>query len=168
VGTDGEAGERNHVECVSTEHKLGIHASPTCVLAFDDAEAELVGEVHQGMPAMFAMMNAARLSVGVEGLALCERAFQAADSYARTRRQGRLPGGTADHSVAIVEHPDVRRMLLTMRSTSDAARLIVYATAQAIDTARHHPDEQERARAGAWPAFWSRWPRDGPPPWPRR
>jgi alkylation response protein AidB-like acyl-CoA dehydrogenase len=149
VDDDGQAGARNRVECVSTEDKLGIHASPTCVLAFDDAEAELVGEVHQGMRAMFAMMNAARLSVGVEGLALCERALQAADSYAHTRRQGRLPGATAGESVTIAEHPDVRRMLLTMRSTADAARLLVYATAQAIDVSRHHPDKTERTRAGA-------------------
>jgi alkylation response protein AidB-like acyl-CoA dehydrogenase len=153
VGADGEAGARNHVECVSTEHKLGIHASPTCVLAFEDAEAELVGEVHQGMRAMFAMMNAARLSVGVEGLALCERAFQAADSYARARHQGRLPGAAADQSVPIIEHPDVRRMLLTLRSTTDAARLLVYTTAEAIDTARHHPEPEERARAAAMAGF---------------
>jgi acyl-CoA dehydrogenase len=153
VGGDGQAGERNRVACVSTEHKLGIHASPTCVLAFEDAVGELVGEVHRGMRAMFQMMNTARLSVGIEGLALCERAYQAASSYAGTRRQGRLPGSPSGASVSIGEHPDVRRMLLTLRSCTDAARLLTYATAAAIDRSRHHPDADERGTAAAMAGF---------------
>ena len=151
-GGDGDGGggpalAPNGVRCVSIEHKLGIHASPTCVMEFDGAEGELVGELHGGMRAMFTMMNAARLSVGVEGIALAERGYQAALAYACQRVQGRLPGDPSGRAVAIVEHPDVRRMLATMRASVDAARLVVYTTAHAMDVARRHPDARRRAEA---------------------
>lgn len=102
---------------------------------------------------MFTMMNTARLSVGVEGLALAERAHQAAWAYAQTRHQGRLPGTDPAASVAIAEHPDVQRMLLTVRATAQAARLLVYATARAVDESRHHPDPRRQSRAGEVAAF---------------
>ena len=123
----------NRVRCVSVEEKLGIHASPTCVLAFEDARAELVGEVNGGLKAMFTMMNSARLSVAVEGLAVAERAYQQAVAYAAERRQGRLPGQAPDVSVPIVEHPDVHRTLVSMRSHIEAMRLLLYTTAHAGD-----------------------------------
>ncbi|MEA3076975.1 MAG: 3-(methylsulfanyl)propanoyl-CoA dehydrogenase, partial [Actinomycetota bacterium] len=142
--------ERNRVTCVSLEKKLGIHASPTCVLAFDGAVGELVGEVNGGMKAMFTMMNRARLSVGVEGLAISERAFQLALAYASERRQGRAAGSDSPGPVAIVEHPDVRRTLVSMRAHVDAMRLLIYTTAVAIET-----DEPMAALlvplAKAWP-----------------
>jgi alkylation response protein AidB-like acyl-CoA dehydrogenase len=145
----GERG-RNRVSCVSLEKKLGIHASPTCVLAFDGAVGELVGEVNGGMKAMFTMMNRARLSVGVEGLAISERAFQLALAYASERRQGRAAGSDAPGPVAIIEHPDVRRTLVSMRAHVDAMRLLIYTTAVAIET-----DERMAALlvplAKAWP-----------------
>ncbi|HUS62640.1 MAG TPA: acyl-CoA dehydrogenase family protein, partial [Acidimicrobiales bacterium] len=109
-------GTRNAVTCVSIEHKMGIRASPTCVLEYDGAVAELIGEEHAGMRYMFTMMNNARLSVGLEGLALGERALQQAATFARERHQGRAPGTAPGTSSAIIEHPDVRRMLLTMRA----------------------------------------------------
>jgi alkylation response protein AidB-like acyl-CoA dehydrogenase len=149
VGADGTVGERNGVRCVGLEHKLGIHASPTCVLDFDSAVGELVGPEHGGMAAMFTMMNAARLSVGLEGLALSERAYQQALAYARERRQGRVATTPAGESAPIIEHPDVRRMLLLMASGIDAMRLLLYTTAAATDAARHHPDADRRAAAQA-------------------
>ncbi|MCU1375682.1 MAG: hypothetical protein JWO68_2968 [Actinomycetia bacterium] len=139
--------ERNGVRCLSLEHKLGIHASPTAVLQFDGAQGELVGELHGGMAAMFTMMNQARLSVGIEGLGLGERAYQTALRYAVERRQGRRSGAAG--SVAIVEHPDVRRMLLTMRAEVDATRALIYTTAHAIDGARWHPSPEVRADCAA-------------------
>jgi alkylation response protein AidB-like acyl-CoA dehydrogenase len=140
-------GDRNRVRCLSLEHKLGIVACPTAVLDYDGAVGELVGELHGGMPAMFTMMNRARLSVGVEGLGLSERAYQTALAYARERRQGRRPGST--EPARIIEHPDVRRMLLSMRADLDAMRLLIYATAAAIDSSVSHPTAEERRRAGA-------------------
>jgi alkylation response protein AidB-like acyl-CoA dehydrogenase len=119
VDPDGSLGARNDVRCVSLEHKMGIHASPTCVLAYGDeggAIGFLVGEENQGMRYMFKMMNNARLSVGLEGLALSERAYQQSLLYAQDRTQGRAPGAPAGTSSPIIEHPDVRRMLMTMRS----------------------------------------------------
>ncbi len=158
-GASGEAasspgaGERNRVRCVSLERKLGIHASPTCVMELDGAEGELVGELHCGMRAMFTMMNTARLSVGVEGIALAERGYQAALAYAGQRVQGRLPGDPPGSSVPIEAHPDVRRMLATMRASVDASRLVVYATAHAMDVARRHPDPRRRASAAELVGF---------------
>jgi alkylation response protein AidB-like acyl-CoA dehydrogenase len=147
VNPDGTPGEPNDITTVSLEHKLGIHASPTCVLSFgedDGAVGYLVGEEHQGMAYMFTMMNNARLQVGVEGLAVAERAYQHAAAYARERRQGRAVGAPRDASSLIVEHPDVRRMLMLMRSQTEAMRAVMYRNAAAIDLAKHHPDEARR------------------------
>ena len=145
VGDDGSLGERNAVECVSIEHKMGINASPTCVMAYEDAVGYLIGEPNQGMRYMFQMMNTARLSVGLSGLALGERAYQQAAAYAVERKQGRAPGATGDS--AIIEHADVRRMLLTMKAHVEALRCLVYLNAEAIDLARVHPDESVREQS---------------------
>ncbi len=143
VADDGTLGERNAVACVSIEQKMGINASPTCVMAYDDAVGYLVGEPNQGMRYMFKMMNNARLSVGLEGLAVGERAYQPAVAYAAERLQGRAPGATRES--AIIEHADVRRMLLTMKSHIEALRAICYLNAECIDLAKVHPDEEVRA-----------------------
>ena len=151
VGPDGTAGPRNDVLCMSIEHKLGIHASPTCVMAYGDGDGAvgfLVGEEHGGMRAMFTMMNHARLSVGLEGVAIAERSYQQALAYARERRQGRAPGAPAGESSAIIDHPDVRRMLLDMRSSTSAMRGLAYRNAEAIDRASRSSDESQRAAAG--------------------
>ena len=145
VADDGSLGERNAVECVSIEHKMGINASPTCVMAYEDAVGYLIGEPNQGMRYMFQMMNTARLSVGLSGLALGERAYQQAAAYAMERKQGRAPGATGDS--AIIEHADVRRMLLTMKAHVEALRCLVYLNAEAIDLARVHPDESVREQS---------------------
>jgi len=145
VGADGSLGERNAAHCVSIEHKLGIHGSPTCVMAYDDAIGWLVGGEHDGMRNMFTMMNNARLSVGLQGLALAERAFQMAVDYAKERKQGRVPGAPAGEQSAIVDHPDVRRMLLTMRASIEALRGIIYLNATALDRSTHGADEAARA-----------------------
>ena len=132
---------------MSIEHKLGIHASPTCVMSYGDAGGAvgyLVGEANQGMRYMFTMMNTARLSVGLQGLSIAERAYQDALRYARERRQGRAVGAAAGESSPIVEHPDVRRMLLTMKAYIEAMRALLYTNAVSIDLARHHPDQAER------------------------
>jgi len=149
VNPDGTLGDRNAVRCVSIEHKLGIHASPTAVLAFDDAEGYLVGAENQGLAYMFVMMNEARFSVGLEGLAVAERAFQRAVAYANERVQGRDPvaGGKA---VPIIRHPDVRRMLLLMKSQTEAMRALAYVVAAAMDLAQRSPDEAERRRHQAF------------------
>ncbi len=153
VNEDGSLGERNDVHVVSIEDKLGIHASPTCVLAYgensDGALAELVGEEHQGMRQMFTMMNDARLGVGLQGLGIAERAYQQAREYAGERRQGKAPGDDdlVDGQSRIVAHPDVRRMLATMRASIEAMRALTYANAAATDRAAHHPDEAERDHA---------------------
>ncbi|HET6775087.1 MAG TPA: acyl-CoA dehydrogenase [Acidimicrobiales bacterium] len=144
VDDDGTLGERNTLECVSIEQKMGINASPTCVMAYDGAVGYLVGEPNQGMRYMFKMMNNARLSVGVSGLALGERAYQQAVAYAHERRQGRAPGAPAGESSPIVDHPDVRRMLLTMRAHIEALRCLVYLNAESLDLAARHPDEDVR------------------------
>ena len=151
VGDDGSLGERNDVTCVSIEHKMGIKASPTCVLSYGEqgegAIGYLIGEENAGMRYMFTMMNNARLSVGLEGLALSERAYQMAVEYAKERKQGRAPGAPAGEQSSIVDHPDIRRMLLTMRSSIEALRGIIYANAAAMDRAKHHPDETTRTLA---------------------
>src|SRR5690606_6918689 len=120
VGTDGTLGERNGVRCVGLEHKLGIHASPTCVLACEDGVGGRVGAEGGGLAARCTMMNAARLSVGLAGLAAAERAYQQAHAYAQERRQGRTASTPAGESAPIIERPDVRRMLLLMASSIDA------------------------------------------------
>jgi alkylation response protein AidB-like acyl-CoA dehydrogenase len=150
VNTDGSLGERNDVRCVAIEHKLGIHASPTCVMSYGDAGGAvgyLVGEANQGMRYMFTMMNNARLSVGLQGLAMAERAYQDALRYAQQRRQGRAVGAPAGTSSPIVEHPDVRRMLLTMKAYIEAMRALLYTNAVSIDLARHHDSPAERKAA---------------------
>ncbi|MDG2427906.1 MAG: acyl-CoA dehydrogenase C-terminal domain-containing protein [Acidimicrobiales bacterium] len=151
VGDDGSLGARNDYRCLSLEHKLGLHASPTCVLSYGDsgdgAVGFLIGEEHQGMRYMFKMMNNARLGVGVEGLAVTERALQQAADYALERRQGRAIGAPAGEQSPIVEHADVRRMLLTMRAYTDAMRCLLYLNAATIDVANRHPDPGARQAA---------------------
>jgi alkylation response protein AidB-like acyl-CoA dehydrogenase len=153
VNADGTLGARNDVKCVSIEHKLGIHASPTAVLAFgekDGATGHLVGEPHRGLEYMFIMMNAARLSVGLEGVAIAERAFQRALAWSRERLQGRPIGVQgAAKTAPIVQHPDVKRMLLTMKSTTEAARALAYWTSALLDRARKDPDEDTRRKSQA-------------------
>ncbi|MCC6438575.1 MAG: acyl-CoA dehydrogenase [Acidimicrobiales bacterium] len=143
---DGSPGERNGVSCVSIEHKLGIHGSPTCVLAYEDAVGYLIGEENMGMRIMFVMMNNARLSVGLEGLALAERAYQQALQYAQDRIQGKAVGSSAKES-PIIEHADVRRMLMTQKAYIEALRCLILLNAGHIDRSNHHPDEAVRARS---------------------
>ena len=146
VNTDGSLGERNDVRCVSIEHKLGIHASPTCVMAYGDNEGALgylVGEKNKGLAAMFVMMNMARLTVGMEGVALTERSYQATLDYARERVQG--VDVTTGQSVAIIEHADVRRQLLTMKSNVEAMRALSLFIAQSQDISFRHTDPIIRA-----------------------
>jgi alkylation response protein AidB-like acyl-CoA dehydrogenase len=143
---DGSIGARNDVRVHSIEHKLGIHASPTCTMVFGDnggAVGFLIGEENRGMACMFTMMNQARLCVGLQGVAIAERATQQALAYARDRKQGRATG-VADGMSPIIAHPDVKRMLLTMRALTRAARAICYATAVAIDRAERSGDEAVR------------------------
>ena len=147
VNDDGSLGARNDLRCVSIEHKLGIRASPTCVMSFGDAGGAtgyLIGEANQGMRYMFTMMNTARLSVGLQGLSIAERAYQDALRYAQERKQGRAVGAPAGESSPIVEHPDVRRMLMTMKAYIEAMRALLYTNAVSIDLARHHHDQAER------------------------
>ncbi len=159
VGADGALGPRNDVRPVSLESKLGIHGSPTLVMAYGDEDGAigyLVGEENRGLATMFTMMNTARLTVGLEGVALAERAYQQALAYAKARRQGRAYAnerrqgraldGTDDGPAAIVEHPDVRRMLMTMRAEIEAGRALAYLTAEALDLGVHHTDAAVRDR----------------------
>jgi len=149
VNEDGSLGERNDARCASIEHKLGIHASPTCVMVFGDqggAKGFLVGEENRGLAAMFVMMNSARLAVGQQGVAIAERAYQHALAYARDRRQGRA--GTGGGMSPIVEHPDIQRMLLTMKSSLQAARGICHLTGVSIDRSFHAKTKEERQAAG--------------------
>ena len=150
VNDDGSMGGRNDVNCVSIEHKMGIHASPTCVMSYGDAGGaigELVGEEHQGMRAMFTMMNSARLEVGVQGVAIGDAAYQKALAYTQERRQGREIGSDSHEPAFIIEHPDVRRMLLFMRSHLEAMRSLIIYNAAALDLARAlDGDEAERWR----------------------
>ncbi len=146
LAEDGSLGERNGVSCVSIEHKLGIHGSPTCVLAYEDAVGYLIGEENTGMRIMFVMMNNARLSVGLEGLALAERAYQQALQYAQDRRQGKAVGATGADS-PIVDHADVRRMLMTQKAYIEALRCLILLNASYIDRSNHHPDEALRSRS---------------------
>ncbi len=154
VNDDGSLAARNDVHCVSIEHKLGIHASPTAVLAYGDhggAVGYLVGEENRGLEYMFIMMNLARFSVGIEGVGIAERSYQRALDYARDRVQGRAPG--LDKTVptaTILQHPDVRRMLLTMKAQTEAMRALAYVTGAAIDNAHRHPDADARKRHQAF------------------
>lgn len=139
LDTDGNPGERNDVTCVSIEHKVGIHGSPTCVMAYgedgDGAVGYLVGEEHGGMRAMFTMMNDARLGVGQQGLSIAERAYQQALQYAQDRRQGTAPGADRGTQSPIIDHPDVRRMLVGMKARIEAMRALTMMNAIAIDFA---------------------------------
>jgi alkylation response protein AidB-like acyl-CoA dehydrogenase len=144
VNEDGSLGGRNNVQCVSIESKMGINASPTCVMSYEDAVGYLIGEPNSGMRYMFTMMNNARLSVGLQGLALGERAYQRAVAYAHERHQGRAPGAPAGEQSLIVDLPDVRRMLLTMRALNEAVRALIYLNAECLDHAAHHPDPDVR------------------------
>ena len=152
VNADGSLGARNDVACVSLEHKLGIHASPTCVLSYGEdkgAIGYLVGAENRGLEYMFIMMNLARFSVGMEGVGISERAYQRAVSYARDRVQGK-PVGESGSRGTIIEHPEVRRMLMTMRAYTEAMRALGYVTASAMDHARHEPDAKARAQHQAF------------------
>ena len=149
VNADGSLGERNDLRCAGIEHKLGIHGSPTCVMVYGDndgAKAWLIGEENRGLNAMFVMMNAARLAVGTQGVAIGERAYQQALTYARERRQGRGTKG-ADGMAPIIEHPDVQRMLMTMKASVHAARGICHLTGVSLDLASHAPTADERTAA---------------------
>jgi 3-(methylsulfanyl)propanoyl-CoA dehydrogenase len=150
VNPDGSLGERNDVRAHSIEHKLGIHASPTCTMVFGDnggATAYLIGDENRGMACMFTMMNDARLAIGLQGLGIAEAATQQAVAYARERKQGRGPGMPANETTPIIVHPDVKRMLFTMRALTNAARAICFATAVAIDRQHRSADEARRKAA---------------------
>ncbi|RDK09335.1 acyl-CoA dehydrogenase [Cupriavidus lacunae] len=156
VNADGSTGERNDVHCVSIEHKLGIKASPTAVLQFGDhggAIGTLVGEENRGLEYMFIMMNSARFSVGMQGIAVSERAYQQAVAYARERVQSRPVDGSAREAVTIIHHPDVKRMLMTMRGLIEGARAVAYVAAAASDAAHQHPDEAVRKQNQAFYEF---------------
>ena len=143
INDDGSLGERNDVRCVSIEHKLGINASPTCVMAYGDNEGAigyLVGKPHHGLMYMFTMMNQARHAVGVEGYGISERAYQHALAYAKDRKQGQTLLGTSEDDQGIINHPDVRRMLMTMRSNIEAMRGLALECAAQFDIAKRHSD----------------------------
>jgi alkylation response protein AidB-like acyl-CoA dehydrogenase len=148
-GKDGKPGKRNPARCASIEHKLGIHASPTAVMVYDKAVGYLVGEENRGLEYMFIMMNAARFAVGLEGVAIAERAFQRALAFAKERVQGRdLVGGGG--AVPIIRHPDVRRMLMLMKSQAEAMRALAYTTAAAVDFSQRSEDRESRKRHQAY------------------
>ncbi len=150
LSPDGAPGRRNDVRCVSLEHKLGINASPTCVMALGEKEGAvgyLMGEPHRGLEYMFTMMNHARLAVGLEGVAISERAYQQALGYAKERVQGFPIGEPPTGRVPIIRHPDVRRMLLSMKSQIEAMRALAYFAAVLMDKSKRHPDPAERRRA---------------------
>ena len=148
VNADGTLGAANDLRCVSLEHKLGIKASPTAVMAFGDKDGAvgyLVGKENDGLHYMFTMMNNARLGVGLEGVAIAERAYQQARDFAKIRVQSRDIAGTDERPVTIIHHPNVRRMLLAMRAQGEAMRALVYYAAALLDLAKRHPDSTERA-----------------------
>jgi len=148
LDAEGGPGQRNDVRTLSLEHKLGIHASPTCVLSYEDAIGWRIGDKNRGLECMFTMMNAARLNVGVQGLAIAERAYQQAVEFARTRVQGQPLGiARAVEGLPIIHHPDVRRMLLWMRAATEAMRGLAYYAAAMIDRSRCHPEAAERLAA---------------------
>jgi len=153
VGDDGSLGDRNDVFCSGIEHKLGIHASPTCTMIYGDGKfgdapgaiGWLIGEENRGLACMFTMMNNARLAVGMQGVAIAETATQKAIAYARDRTQGRAPGFTGEGMSPIIEHPDVARMLMTMKALTQGARALCYSCAEALDMA--HVTEGDEAKA---------------------
>jgi 3-(methylthio)propanoyl-CoA dehydrogenase len=152
VRADGSSGDPNGVQCVSLEHKLGIRASPTAVLAFGAAApavGELVGQENSGLASMFIMMNAARFAVGMQGVALAQRAYQQAAHYAKERVQSRPVDGSSAAGVAIIDHPDVRRMLMTMRALTEGCRAMAVWSAGQADLAHAHPDAAQRQQAQA-------------------
>ena len=156
VQADGSLGARNDVHCVSLEHKMGIKASPTAVLQFGDhggALGTLVGEESRGLEYMFIMMNAARYAVGMQGIGLAERAYQQAVRYARERVQSRPVDGSLPGSAPIIHHPDVRRMLMTMRALTEGCRAMALAAAAAKDVAHAHPDDEQRRLSQAFYEF---------------
>ncbi|MBW8780070.1 MAG: acyl-CoA dehydrogenase [Burkholderiales bacterium] len=156
VNADGSLGARNDAHCVSIEHKMGIKASPTCVLQFGDhggAVGYLVGQENRGLEYMFIMMNAARFGVGVQGIAVAERAYQKAVGYARDRVQSRPVDGSMSTAAPIIHHPDVRRMLMTMRAYTQACRAMALVAASAFDAAHEHPDAAVRAENQAFYEF---------------
>ena len=156
VNTDGSLGARNDVHCVSIEHKMGIKASPTAVLQYGDhggAIGYLVGEENRGLEYMFIMMNAARYAVGVQGIAIAERAYQKAVQYARDRVQSRPVDGSFNTAAPIIHHPDVKRMLMTMRSVTEGCRAMASVAAAAYDAAHHHPDAEARKQNAAFYEF---------------
>ncbi len=145
VNADGSLGERNSFRCIGLEHKMGIHASPTCVMEYSNARGWLVGEANKGLVAMFTMMNSARLNVGLEGVAVGEAALQAGIAYANDRKQGSAPG--VEGSAAIIHHPDIQRSIASMAAAVQAARAICYACGSAADIAEHHADPAVREAA---------------------
>jgi alkylation response protein AidB-like acyl-CoA dehydrogenase len=152
VNADGSLGDRNDIYASGVEHKLGMHASPTCTMSMGDhggAIGYLIGEENRGMQCMFTMMNQARLGVGLEGVGVADRAYQQALAYAQERKQGKAVGRNGDGSDAIIVHPDVKRMLLQMRAMTAAARSICYATAVALDVAVRAKDAAVRSEAAA-------------------
>jgi alkylation response protein AidB-like acyl-CoA dehydrogenase len=156
VNADGSLGARNDVHCVSIEHKLGIKASPTAVLQYGDnggAIGYLVGQENRGLEYMFIMMNAARFAVGVQGIAISERAYQKAVQYARDRVQSRPVDGSLNTAAPIIHHPDVKRMLLTMRAVTEGCRSMALVAAAAYDAAHAHPDAAVRAQNQAFYEF---------------
>jgi 3-(methylthio)propanoyl-CoA dehydrogenase len=161
VNEDGSNGKRNDVYCASIEDKLGIKASPTAVLVFGDDKGDvgagaighIVGEENRGLEYMFIMMNAARFDVGLQGIGVSERAYQQAVSYAKDRVQSRPVDGSQPGSAAIIHHPDVQRMLMTMRSLIEGARAMAFVGASAYDTAHHHPDKDVAKQAQAFYEF---------------
>ena len=157
VNDDGTLGARNDVHCVSLEHKLGIHASPTAVMVYGEhggATGYVVGEENRGLEYMFIMMNLARFSVGMEGVGLSDRAYQRAVAFARDRVQGKAVGlDKAAKAGPIIDHPDVRRMLMTMRASTEAIRAVAYVTAAALDNGRAQPDPEARTRHQAFAEF---------------
>jgi len=156
VNPDGSLGARNDAHCVSIEHKMGIKASPTAVLQFGDhggAIGYLVGQENRGLEYMFIMMNAARYGVGIQGIAIAERAYQKAVGYAKDRVQSRPVDGSINASAAIIHHPDVKRMLMTMRATTEGCRAMASTAAAAYDAAHHHPDAEVRKQNSTFYEF---------------
>jgi 3-(methylthio)propanoyl-CoA dehydrogenase len=153
VNADGSLGDRNDLRCGSLEHKLGINASPTAVMLFGEnegAEGYLIGEENRGIEYMFTMMNNARLAVGLEGVAIAERAYQRARTFAEGRVQGRNSASASKEPVAIIQHPDVRRMLLDMRAQTEAVRALAYWVASRLDIAHRHPDPETANKAQSY------------------
>jgi alkylation response protein AidB-like acyl-CoA dehydrogenase len=156
VNADGSLGARNDAHCVSIEHKLGIKASPTAVLQFGDrggAVGHLIGQENRGLEYMFIMMNAARYAVGMQGIAIAQRAYQKAAAFAKDRVQSRPVDGSLPASAAIIHHPDVRRMLMTMRAYTEGCRAMAITAAAAYDASHHHPDEEVRKQNRAFYEF---------------